>query len=292
MNTSSTSRYAPDPLAIMSSHRVTAQVGYTTSLDIAKKQDYATYRTIDNKRKRLGTTSQPVSSLDRPVFNEIPLNTENGFKRPRIESAFEARPRLVASDITTVEDSTQKLSEYTQRKIISSTPGISQNPLLSLSHPSYGLPKSLTGNLAALGIRCIYPWQQTCLMGRGFLSGEKNLVYTAPTGGGKSLVADILMLKRVIDNQKALLVLPYVALVQEKLKWLRRVVEGVTKKQVPADEPQPTWRRNKEHSSIRVVGFFGGSKARATWGDIDIAICTIEKVRETYSSLNKDLKVI
>ena len=50
------------------------------------------------------------------------------------------------------------------------------------------------------------------------LLGEKNLVYTAPTGGGKSLVADVLMLKRVLESKKAILVLPYVALVQEKLK--------------------------------------------------------------------------
>ena len=45
------------------------------------------------------------------------------------------------------------------------------------------------------------------------------------------MVADILLLKKVIEQpaKKAILVLPYVALVQEKLKWLRRVVGGVTK---------------------------------------------------------------
>lgn len=68
-------------------------------------------------------------------------------------------------------------------------------------------------------------------MKSGALGGEKNLVYTAPTGGGKSLIADILMLKKVIETpgKKALLVLPYVALVQEKMRWLRKVVEGITK---------------------------------------------------------------
>ena len=45
-------------------------------------------------------------------------------------------------------------------------------------------------------------------------------MYTAPTGGGKSLVAEILMLKHGIENhaQKAIVVLPYVALVQGKVK--------------------------------------------------------------------------
>jgi len=46
------------------------------------------------------------------------------------------------------------------------------------------------------------------------LTGERNLVYTAQTGGGKSLIAGILLLKKVIEQpaKKAILVLPYVAL--------------------------------------------------------------------------------
>jgi DNA polymerase theta len=48
----------------------------------------------------------------------------------------------------------------------------------------------MVDNLASLGIKQIYPWQKSCLRGPGLLTGEKNLVYCAPTGGGKSLVAD------------------------------------------------------------------------------------------------------
>lgn len=154
----------------------------------------------------------------------------------------------------------------------------SNNPLLSLRHPRYGLPPALVANFQAVGIHSIYPWQASCLLGRGHLTAEKNLLYTAPTGGGKSLVADVLMLKRVIENpyRKAILVLPYVALVQEKLKWLRRIVQDVEKN---VDTSASTTQRWKQPSKeIRVTGFFGGSKSRATWADTDIAICTIEKV--------------
>lgn len=176
-------------------------------------------------------------------------------------------------------------SEYTQRVLAASTPTASLNPLLSLSHPQYGLPSKLIGNLADMGIRSIYPWQSSCLLGHGLLSGDKNLIYSAPTGGGKSLVADILMINRVIDNpgKKAILVLPYVALVQEKSAWLRKAVNGVSKK-IPDegigqnDYSTMKRARRKEESQLRVVGFFGGSKARATWFDVDIAVCTIEKV--------------
>lgn len=161
-------------------------------------------------------------------------------------------------------------------------PGPSQNALLSLSHPRYGLPPALVQNFTSLGINGIYPWQSSCLLGRDLLEGQRNLVYSAPTGGGKSLVADVLMLKKVIDDptKKAILVLPYVALVQEKLKWLRKAVEGLRKRSpeiTQADAEIPKWRRIHD-ASVRVVGFFGGSKARVTCSDFDIAVSTIEKV--------------
>ena len=103
-----------------------------------------------------------------------------------------------------------RISEYSQRRAASSTPSASLNPLLRLSHPSYGLPESLVKNFTSLGIDSIYPWQSSCLLGRGILNGETNLVYSAPTGGGKSLVADVVMLKRVLEDpkKKAILVLP------------------------------------------------------------------------------------
>ncbi len=202
-------------------------------------------------------------------------------------------PRLQASSIVTVPVPEKHLaaaqqSEYSQRKHLASTPGPSQNPLLSLRHSRYGLPEQLISNFESLGVRSIYPWQSSCLLGKGLLLGETSLIYTAPTGGGKSLVADVILLKRIIENprQKAILVLPYVALVQEKLKWLRKLTEGVTKnlntseEQGTAADSRMAWK--KPHTHVRVAGFFGGSIARTTWADIDIAVCTIEKVSAAF----------
>ncbi|KAL8974730.1 MAG: hypothetical protein Q9197_001022 [Variospora fuerteventurae] len=158
-----------------------------------------------------------------------------------------------------------------------SQPSSSLNPLLTLSHPRYDLPDTLVKNLVSMGIQSIYPWQSSCLLGRGLLTGEKNLIYTAPTGGGKSLVADILMLKRVLGSShaKAILVLPYVALVQEKVTWLRKAIAGVEKELQPPGQPLDL-KRSKWHSSntVRVVGFFGGSKTRATWADANMLVNT------------------
>jgi replicative superfamily II helicase len=81
----------------------------------------------------------------------------------------------------------------------------------------------------------------------GALVDDRNLVYTAPTGGGKSLVADILMLKKIVETpeKKALLVLPYVALIQEKLRWLRKVLRALKR------DPPPVATSKDPH--------FGGS---------------------------------
>ena len=195
------------------------------------------------------------------------------------------KPRIKPSLVVDLDPILEKgPSEYSQRKEISATPTSSVDPLLSLAHPRYKLPQSLVRNMMEMGIKQIYPWQKQCLLGPGLLTGEKNLVYSAPTGGGKSLVADIIMLKKAIDNPdtKALLVLPFVALVQEKVRWLRNLVRGICRKW---DDPHGTdtrqknfWRRRADQDTVRVVGFFGGSIIKAGWNDFDIGVCTIEKV--------------
>lgn len=266
------------------------QVGFTTSIEIARKQTYNACSVLGTKRPYAQHEPECPSAGDDRVLMVVTNNASNqsDFKRPCV--GFPAKRRFKASriqNVATAEPQIPQVSEYTQRRALPCTPGPSQNPLLSLSNPRYGLPERLVRNFASLGINSIYPWQSSCLLGRGLLSGEKNLVYTAPTGGGKSLVADVLMLKKVIEDpkKKAILVLPYVALVQEKLKWLRRVVEGVCKNVALSDYgPERIQRWRHDHTSVRVVGFFGGSKARATWSDVDVAVCTIEKVNSPTSS--------
>lgn len=72
-------------------------------------------------------------------------------------------------------------------------------------------------------------------------------------------VADILMIKRVMETRmKAIVVLPYVAIVTEKIKFIKKMVEDI----------EPT---------VKVTGYYGGAKASLGWKDTDISVCTIEK---------------
>ncbi|KAI5847703.1 P-loop containing nucleoside triphosphate hydrolase protein [Morchella snyderi] len=147
------------------------------------------------------------------------------------------------------------------------------NPL-SLSNPMWGLKREVVIGFGACGIATMYPWQLACLSLPGLLAGEKNLVYTAPTSAGKSLVADVLMIRKVvIERKKAIVVVPYIAIVQEKTKFLKKVLERV---KVQA-EPRGEWDKTRYWRGLNIAGLHSGSKSRLDWEEVDVAVCTIEK---------------
>lgn len=274
-----------------------AHIGFATTVDLVQQQQYST-SSIHGVKRGYGQIDENLA--DHFAFTDVAYVARGETSEKRQRLGIRDKNRIEASGIRSIAENNNNafLLGRLPKPLSPSTPGPSQNPLLSLAHPHYGLPGTLVKNFASLGMNSIYPWQSSCLLGRGILNAEKNLVYTAPTGGGKSLVADVLMLKRVIEDpsKKAILILPYVALVQEKLKWLRKVVEGVTKHKYTSSQSDlpnselPKWRK-PHSSSIRVVGFFGGSKARVTWSDVDIAVCTIEKVMDVIDYISMPMMI-
>lgn len=84
---------------------------------------------------------------------------------------------------------------------------------------SWGVPRCICDRYAELGIRELYSWQAECLgvnSGKVIMGG--NLVYSAPTGGGKTVVAEILMIRNLVYAGKScLFVVPYVSIVIEKV---------------------------------------------------------------------------
>ncbi|XP_061732226.1 helicase POLQ-like isoform X2 [Nerophis ophidion] len=87
--------------------------------------------------------------------------------------------------------------------------------------PFFGLPTKVKELLSKLrGINSLYEWQETCLK-LECVQQRRNLIYTLPTSGGKTLVAELLILREVVCRKKdCIFILPYVSLVQEKVRGL------------------------------------------------------------------------
>lgn len=123
----------------------------------------------------------------------------------------------------------------------------------------------------------LYPWQEECLRkyyshaSQPFAGGKRrNLVYCAPTSGGKSLIADILVLQNVHSTSKpALFVLPLITLCEEKCAYLQQLLAA------PLD-----WK---------VIEMFGSNCSvtaeTAVAEGPGIIVCTIEKANSFINRL-------
>ncbi|XP_073110579.1 helicase and polymerase-containing protein TEBICHI isoform X1 [Elaeis guineensis] len=126
------------------------------------------------------------------------------------------------------------------------------------------LPSEVCSVYMKKGISKLYPWQVECLLVDGVLE-KRNLVYCASTSAGKSFVAEILMLRRVISTGKmALLVLPYVSICAEKAEHLELLLEPLGK---------------------HVRSFYGNQGGASLPKDTSVAVCTIEKANSLINRL-------
>ncbi|TPX50567.1 DNA-directed DNA polymerase [Synchytrium endobioticum] len=151
----------------------------------------------------------------------------------------------------------------------SSKPYVEDCDLL-LSRPELGLPENVVKTYKEAGVTKLYEWQVEALLVDGVLAGRKNLVYSAPTSAGKTMVAELIMLKRVLDSKKrAIFILPFVSIVSEKTKYLQKMF-GAT--------------------NLRIVGYYA-SVGSASFDDVDIAVCTIEKANGIMNRLLEEQRL-
>ncbi|UYV70409.1 POLQ [Cordylochernes scorpioides] len=132
----------------------------------------------------------------------------------------------------------------------------------------WGLPPEVVEGYRAKGLVTMFPWQAECLLqGRALAGG--NLVYSAPTSAGKTLVAEILVLKCVLERpgKKALFILPFVSLAREKMLHFQGMFGD---------------------SGVRVDGYMGSHHPPGGLAALDIAVCTIEKANGLVNHMLED----
>ncbi len=95
------------------------------------------------------------------------------------------------------------------------------------------------------------------------LTGRSNLIYCAPTSGGKTPVTEILMIRRLTSprnrGKQAFFIVPFITIVDEKVEQLRRQFRSL---------------------GIKVGAYYsntGGSIRTRDFADTHIIVCTIER---------------
>uniref|UniRef100_A0A6I8P2U6 DNA polymerase theta n=1 Tax=Ornithorhynchus anatinus TaxID=9258 RepID=A0A6I8P2U6_ORNAN len=135
---------------------------------------------------------------------------------------------------------------------------------------SWGLPHEVLETYRRLGVVRMFEWQAECLL-LGRVLGGRNLVYSAPTSAGKTLVAELLILKKVLETRKkALFILPFVSVAKEKKYYLENLFQEV---------------------GLRVGGYMGSSSPAGRFSSLDVAVCTIERANGLINRLIEEEKM-
>nr|CAB3252502.1 helicase POLQ-like [Phallusia mammillata] len=207
------------------------------------------------KHNKLCNSSHEMSILQDSVFDNVDLSllekqcfapqaeeqatvltqvdsteTSNNIKSKHTEASSPFAEKLFENMSTSTPKNTKVISNLSDRIRQKLQNNAQVSPMIKpikkhdnqLTHNEedfYGLPKRVKELLkSSRGIDTLYDWQHKCLSMDGVTSGQ-NLIYSLPTSGGKTLVAEILIMRTILCKHKnAVLVVPFVAIAQEKVQ--------------------------------------------------------------------------
>ncbi|KAL0882195.1 hypothetical protein ABMA27_000739 [Loxostege sticticalis] len=145
---------------------------------------------------------------------------------------------------------------------------IAESTSISKQLKDWGLPIEITKKYEQKGIKEMFDWQVKCLGNPKVLMECCNLVYSAPTSAGKTLVAELITIKTILERQKkVIIILPFVSIVREKMFYFQDILSS---------------------SGIRVEGFMGSQSPPGGLQAVHVAICTIEKANSLVNRLLDD----
>ncbi|XP_015756078.1 PREDICTED: DNA polymerase theta-like [Acropora digitifera] len=254
--------------------RVAAQAPITPRIGDGKGNGSA-FSMFGHCRERISTPVEDsehvglFSSTHSPVFSPVARNSaSDAFDSDgnQLQTARKNSENQASNNSKSQISSC--LSASLSRSILEPDNVLSGSPL-ELS--SWGLPPVVLKRYHEMGITRMFDWQAECLRTGKVLTGG-NLVYSAPTSAGKTMVAELLMLKRVLETKrKALFILPFISVTREKMFYLQRLYQ---------------------EAGVRVDGFMGSHAPLGGVGSVDVAVCTIEKANSLLNRLLEEKKAL
>jgi DNA polymerase theta len=164
-----------------------------------------------HEKSSLGNASVSLDLNSHSQCSRLSTNT-NASCSASIAGLLGSNPSEIKSGTSSVLDKqTNSLSASVHSSPLScSTPvansaaslrKASLRPSSKLNLQNWGLPSAVVQKYAEKNITTLFPWQVDCLQTEKVLVGG-NLIYSAPTSSGKTLVSELLMLKTVVDLKK------------------------------------------------------------------------------------------
>ncbi|KAL9649738.1 hypothetical protein ABK040_009553 [Willaertia magna] len=185
---------------------------------------------INNKKRikpmqSIGTTIQPLSTTINNHDNYEQQEENNLSQISELSSATTNALLLMDEDgFLSVKDNfvtSENIFNSQNEEIIEHsnvTSVLNKNNLIfDIIIDFYGLPNNCKELFKEIkGVTKLYDWQERLLNLKELKEG-KNLVYSLPTSGGKTLIAEIIMIRTCqVFKKKSLFILPYVSICEEK----------------------------------------------------------------------------
>ncbi|XP_056266313.1 DNA polymerase theta isoform X3 [Pseudoliparis swirei] len=205
-------------------------------------------------------SADPPLDVSRDFILFSPTRLAAAAKRARLQPSLQNQSASVLAVPSGLDPSALDDTLPQQGIALCAPAGQADKLLLS----NWGLPKPVLERYQKHGVTHMFEWQAQCLAAGQALQGG-NLVYSAPTSAGKTLVSELLMLKRVLETKrKALFILPFVSVAKEKMHYFQSVFG---------------------EAGIRVEGYIGSTSAAGGFAALDVAVCTIEKANSLINRL-------
>ncbi|XP_017770850.1 PREDICTED: DNA polymerase theta [Nicrophorus vespilloides] len=267
INQAETSSSEDFNITIDDSKFLSESFSFTTTNESVNKPD----KTVSNQAQNQFVT--PVNNKENhKPFVQLNVTVNKSHSKAKADDSPKVSIKQDISLDSSYENTPKKPSNFMKRKSLRENKladkslnrsvlvkAAQSNGLLADSSKlsSWGLPEVILQKYESRNVKNMFPWQVECLSLPDVLDKHKNLVYSAPTSAGKTLVAEILAIKTVLErNKKVLFILPFVSVVREKMFYFQDILGP---------------------SGIRVEGFMGSYNPPGGFKPVQLAICTMEK---------------